>query len=315
MLATKRHFPHRHLLGIESLSAEDIWMILGVAEAMREVNLRAIKKVPTLRGRTIVNMFLEPSTRTRTSFEVAGKRLSADTFNVGGPSSSVVKGESLVDTVKNVQAMHPDVIVLRHGQSGAPHLVAQHIEAAVVNAGDGTHEHPTQALLDALTIKHAKGRIEGLNVTICGDIAHSRVARSNALLLGKLGAHVTVFGPHTMVPRHCAEALKVRVAQSRKQALSEADVVMILRIQRERQKDQLFPSEREYAQQFGLNGHSLADAPPEAIVMHPGPVNRGVELSPEVADGDRQVILDQVENGVALRMAVLYLLAGATAGS
>lgn len=312
MLNGKRRFPHRHLLDIEHLTAEDIWIILGVAEAMREVSTRTIKKVPTLRGKTIVNMFMEPSTRTRTSFEVAGKRLSADTFNVGGPSSSSVKGESLVDTVRNVQAMRPDVVVLRHSRSGAPHLVARHIEASVVNAGDGTHEHPTQALLDAMTIKHVKGHIEGLNVTICGDIAHSRVARSNALCLGKLGAKVTVFGPRTMIPRGCAEALGVgvTVAPNLRAALEGADIVMVLRIQRERQTDQLFPTEREYAQQFGLTPETLQLAPPEAIVMHPGPVNRGVELSPEVADGDRQVILDQVENGVAVRMAVLYLLAG-----
>lgn len=311
MLPGTRHYPHKHLLGIEQLSAEDIWIILGVAEAMREVSLRSIKKVPTLRGKTIVNMFLEPSTRTRTSFEIAGKRLSADTFNVGGSSSSVVKGESLLDTVRNIQAMRPDVVVIRHGQCGAPHMVAKHIEAAVVNAGDGTHEHPTQALLDALTIKHAKGRIEGLNVTICGDIAHSRVARSNALLLKKLGARVKVFGPKTMLPRGCAEALGVEVAPNLSAALDGADVIMVLRIQKERQDEQLFPSEREYAQRFGLNPKSLELAPPEAIVMHPGPVNRGVELSPEVADGDRQVILGQVENGVAVRMAVLYLLASA----
>jgi len=312
MLLEKRRFPHRHLLGIEHLSAEDIWIILGVAEAMREVNQRAIKKVPTLRGKTIINMFLEPSTRTRTSFEIAGKRLSADTYNVGGPTSATVKGETLLDTVMNIQAMRPDAVVLRHRQSGAPDLVARHIEAAVINAGDGTHEHPTQALLDALTIKHAKGRIEGLKVAICGDIAHSRVAKSNALLLGKLGAHVTVFGPRTMIPRGCAEALGVTVAPSLADALADADVVMALRIQKERQETQLFPSEREYAQQFGLTPRSLALAPPDAIVMHPGPINRGVELSPEVADGDRQVILGQVENGVAVRMAVLYLLAGAT---
>jgi len=312
MLTGRRHFPHKHLLGIEQLTAEDIWIILGVAEAMREVSLRSIKKVPTLRGKTVVNMFLEPSTRTRTSFEIAGKRLSADTFNVGGSSSSVVKGESLIDTVRNIQAMRPDVVVIRHGQCGAPHMVAKHIEAAVVNAGDGTHEHPTQALLDALTIKHVKGRIEGLNVSICGDIAHSRVARSNALLLRKLGARVKVFGPRTMIPRDCAAALDVEVAPSLAAALEDADVIMVLRIQKERQVEQLFPSEREYAQRFGLNPRTLELAPPDAIVMHPGPVNRGVELSPEVADGDRQVILGQVENGVAVRMAVLYLLAGAT---
>jgi aspartate carbamoyltransferase catalytic subunit len=313
LLPDSRRFPHRHLLGIAQLSAEDIWIILGVAEAMREVNQRAIKKVPTLRGKTVVNMFLEPSTRTRTSFEIAGKRLSADTFNVGGPASATVKGETLLDTALNIQAMRPDVVVLRHRQSGAPDLISRHIDAAVVNAGDGTHEHPTQALLDALTIKHAKGHIEGLKISICGDIAHSRVARSNALLLGKLGAHVTVFGPRTMIPRDCAEALGVTVAPSLAAALGDADVVMALRIQKERQEAQLFPSEREYAQQFGLSPRTLELAPRDAIVMHPGPINRGVELSPEVADGDRQVILDQVENGVAVRMAVLYLLAGAAA--
>jgi len=277
---------------------------------MREVSLRSIKKVPTLRGKTVVNMFLEPSTRTKTSFDIAGKRLSADVVAVGGPSSAVAKGESLVDTVKNVQAMKPDVLVIRHRQTGAPHLVAQHVDAAVVNAGDGTHEHPTQALLDALTIKHAKGRIEGLSVTIVGDIAHSRVARSNALLLGKLGARVKVFAPGTMIPRACGEALGVEVATSLADALGDADVVMVLRIQKERQGAALIPSTREYAQRFGIGTKTLDLLREDAVIMHPGPVNRGVELAPEVADGDRQVILDQVENGVAIRMAVLYLLAG-----
>ena len=286
-------------------------MILGVAEAMREVSLRTIKKVPTLRGKTIVNMFLEPSTRTRTSFEIAGKRLSADTFNVGGPSSSTVKGETLLDTVRTIEAMRPDVVVLRHGRSGAAHLIARHLDASVVNAGDGTHEHPTQALLDALTIKHALGRIEGLHVTLCGDIAHSRVARSEALCLGKLGAKVTVFGPKTMIPIDCERALGVRVASTLDDALADADVIMALRIQKERQGDVSFATEREYARQFGLDARTLGLARPEAIIMHPGPVNRGVELSPDVADGEREVILDQVENGVAVRMAVLYLLASA----
>ena len=312
-LSTKNHFPHRHLVGIAPLSAEDIWIILGVAEAMREISQRSIKKVPTLRGKTVVNMFLEPSTRTKTSFDIAGKRLSADTVAVGGPSSATAKGESLVDTVKNVQAMKPDVVVIRHKFSGAPHLVAQHIDAAVVNAGDGTHEHPTQALLDALTIKHTKGRIEGLEVSIVGDIAHSRVARSNALLLGKLGARVTVFAPRTMIPRGCAEALGVRVAPTLEDAIVEADVVMALRIQKERQGTSLIPSNREYAQRFGIGRRELDLMRDDAIIMHPGPINRGVELSPEIADGDRQVILDQVENGVAVRMAVLYLLAGKVA--
>ncbi len=302
-------FRHRHLLGIEPLSREDIALILDTAVGMAEIGRRPIKKVPALRGKTVVNFFAEPSTRTKLSFEVAEKRLNADSLGLTASSSSVVKGESLVDTMKNVQAMSPDVVILRHSISGAPHLVSRHIDAAVINAGDGTHEHPTQALLDAYTIREKLGRIEGLRVLICGDIAHSRVARSNMLLLRKLGADVTVFGPMTMIPVGVEEAYDVKVHRGRlDDALGDKDVVMMLRIQKERLSGPLLPSNREYSMHFGLNLARLALTRPDALIMHPGPVNRGVEMDPEVADSDRSVILEQVENGVAVRMAVLYLL-------
>lgn len=302
----------RHLLDIESLATQDILQFLDTAEAFFDVSRRPVRKVPTLRGKTIINLFYEPSTRTRTSFEIAGKRLSADVINISVATSSVTKGESLLDTVKNLEAMHPDVLVIRHHASGAPHFVARHTRAAVVNAGDGIHEHPTQALLDAFTIRRAKGTLRGLTVTIAGDIAHSRVARSNAHLLTRLGATVRLCGPRTMLPVG-VEALGVEVHDSLARAVEGADVIMMLRIQRERLGEVLFPSTREYARYFGLSRKVLALAKPDAIVMHPGPMNRGVEIDPEVADGRQSVILDQVEAGVAVRMAVLYLLAGEAA--
>jgi aspartate carbamoyltransferase catalytic subunit len=303
-------FPHRHLLGIEPLSGDDCLQVLDLAETFLEIFDRPIKKVPTLRGKTVVNLFLEPSTRTRTSFEIAAKRLSADAINVSGSASSVVKGETLIDTAKNLMAMAPDVIVLRHAHSGGPHLIAQHVDAAVINAGDGSHEHPSQALLDCLTIRRHKGRIAGLEVAICGDIAHSRVARSNVLALGKLGAHVRVGGPQTMLPVGI-ESMGARAHPRIEDAITGADVVMMLRIQKERLAGAaLFPNTREYSRYFGLNARMLERAKPDAVVMHPGPVNRGVELDPALADGPRSVILDQVRNGVAVRMALLYLLAG-----
>ncbi len=303
-------FPHRHLLGIEGLSRRDVDLILDTAEALRDISQRRIKKVQTLRGRMVVNAFFEASTRTRVSFEIAEKRLSADSVNIQTAGSAMQKGETLLDTLQNIEAMRPDMVVIRHWCSGAPQFLARHLRSAVINAGDGQHEHPTQALLDALTIRQAKGRLDGLRVAICGDIAHSRVARSNALLLRLCGVEVRVFGPRTMLPRGVAEAFDVNVARTFEEAVEGSDVVMMLRIQKERQGADLFPSEREYARRFGLTPAVLERAAPDAIVMHPGPMNRGVEIDPAVADGDRSVILDQVENGVAVRMAVLYLLSG-----
>jgi aspartate carbamoyltransferase catalytic subunit len=305
-------FPHRHLLGMEPLSVEEITTILDLGERFLEIADRPIKKVPTLRGKTVINLFLEPSTRTRTSFEIAAKRLSADAVNISGSSSSTVKGETLVDTARNLDAMTPDVVVVRHAQAGAAVLLSQRIRAAVVNAGDGAHEHPTQALLDCSTIRAHKGRIEGLTVVIAGDIAHSRVARSNIFALRTLGARVRVAGPRTLIPPGI-ERLGVEVFDRLEPALEAADVVMMLRIQTERRAGSRFPNTREYARYFGLNPRRLALASPDAIVMHPGPMNRGVEIDPAVADGPRSVILDQVARGVAIRMAILYLLGGGEA--
>jgi aspartate carbamoyltransferase catalytic subunit len=299
---------HRHLLGIEDLSPRDIVQYLDTAEVFFDVSRRKVRKVPTLRGKTVINLFYEASTRTRTSFEIAGKRLSGDVINLSVSSSSVSKGETLLDTVKNLEAMHPDVIVVRHASSGAPHFIARHTRAAVVNAGDGTHEHPTQALLDAFTIRRAKGGIAGLVVAIAGDIAHSRVARSNAILLKRLGATVRLCAPRTLLPTG-VETYGCDVHTHLATAVEGADVVMMLRIQHERLTEALIPSTREYARTFGLNASILSRARPDAIVMHPGPMNRGVEIASDVADGPRSVILDQVEAGVAVRMAVLYLLA------
>src|SRR6266498_3084146 len=303
----------KDLLGIADLSPEEINFILDTAETFRDVNQRQIKKVPTLRGKTVINLFFEASTRTRTSFEIAAKRLSADAINISASTSSVLKGETLVDTALNLEAMAPDAIVIRHSSSGAPHQIARIVTAAVINAGDGAHEHPTQALLDALTIRQHKGRIAGLKVAIIGDILHSRVARSNVYLLSKLGAGVSVAGPGTLVPAEFAGLIEqgVRVERRIEDAVVDADVVMILRMQRERQTDAFFPSMREYAVPYGLHLSHLSLAAPDAIVMHPGPRNRGVEIASEIADGGRALILDQVTNGVAVRMAVLYLLAGA----
>jgi aspartate carbamoyltransferase catalytic subunit len=299
----------KDLLGIAGLTAEEILLILDTAEAMKEVGQRAIKKVPTLRGRTVVNLFFEPSTRTRTSFEIAEKRLSADTLNVAIATSSVVKGETLVDTALNLEAMAPSMIVLRHGSSGACHLLARICRAAIINAGDGMHEHPTQALLDAFTIRERKGRIAGLKVAIVGDLLHSRVLRSNLLLLTCLGARVWVCGPATLIPPGL-DRLGVHVTTRVEDAVEDADVVMLLRIQLERMEGGYFPSLREYFTTFGMTEARLSRAKPDVIIMHPGPINRGVEIASEVADGPFSVILDQVANGVAVRMAVLYLLAG-----
>jgi aspartate carbamoyltransferase catalytic subunit len=304
-------FNRKHLLGIRGLSGEEITHLLDTAETFRDVSRREIKKVPALRGRTVINLFFEASTRTRTSFEIAAKRLSADAVNISVSTSSVAKGETLLDTARNLEAMAPDCIVIRHSMAGAPHHLARMCNAPIVNAGDGSHEHPTQALLDALTIREYKGRIEGLKVAILGDILHSRVARSNIYLLTRLGATVKVAGPGTMVPAEFAELVEqgLRVEQRIQDAIEGADVVMILRIQRERQDAAFFPSMREYAVHYGLHPNHLERAAPEAIVMHPGPINRGIEISSEIADGSRSLILDQVTNGIAVRMAVLYLLA------
>jgi aspartate carbamoyltransferase catalytic subunit len=299
----------KDLLGIADLSPEEIVLILDTADAMKEVGQREIKKVPTLRGRTVVNLFFEPSTRTRTSFEIAEKRLSADTLNVAIGTSSVVKGETLVDTAMNIEAMSPSMIVLRHSSSGACHLLSRICRAAIINAGDGMHEHPTQALLDAYTIRERKGRLQGLKVAIVGDLLHSRVLRSNILLLRKLGAEVWVCGPATLIPQGLAQ-LGVQVTTSVDAAAEAADVIMMLRIQLERMEGGYFPSLREYFSTFGMTEARVARARPDVIIMHPGPMNRGVEIASEVADGPFSVILDQVANGVAVRMAVLYLLAG-----
>jgi aspartate carbamoyltransferase catalytic subunit len=305
----------KDLLGIEDLSVAEIQLMLDTAETFRDINQRRIKKVPTLRGKTVINLFFEASTRTRTSFEIAGKRLSADTINISAATSSVVKGETLIDTANNLEAMAPDAIVLRHSASGAPHQIAQHVKAAVINAGDGAHEHPTQALLDALTMRQNKGQLAGLKVAIIGDILHSRVARSDAYLLSKLGAHVFLAGPNTLLPHGFEKQFansegSVQFAASVNDAIADADVVMMLRIQLERQAGGFFPSLKEYSIHYGLNLKRLSLAKPDAIVLHPGPINRGVEIESDVADGTRSVILDQVANGVAVRMAVLYLLAG-----
>lgn len=302
-------FNRKDLLGLEDFSAEEIGYILDTAESFKEISEREIKKVPTLRGKTVVHFFYEPSTRTRTSFEIAAKRLSADTVSLTASTSSLVKGETLADTALNLEAMRPDAIILRHSFSGAPHLLAKLVKSAVINAGDGIHEHPTQALLDMLTMREIKGSLKGLRVAIIGDIAHSRVARSNMIGLKKMGAEVRVAGPPTMLPPYL-EDYGVEISYLPEAALEQADVVMMLRIQLERMKESLFPDPREYARFYGLNSKRMALADPEAIVMHPGPMNRGVEISPEVADGPSSVILDQVTNGVAVRMTLLYLLIG-----
>jgi aspartate carbamoyltransferase catalytic subunit len=304
---------HKHLLGIDGLTADEIALILDTARSFAEVSTRTVKKVPTLRGKTIVNFFMEPSTRTRSSFEIAEKRLSADTLNFSPSQSSVVKGESLLDTARNLEAMAPDMIVIRHKASGAPHFLARHCRSNIVNAGDGWHEHPTQALLDAFTIRDKKGRLKGLRVAIIGDLMHSRVLRSNIFLLKTMGANVVVCAPPTLTPVELPR-LGVDVTFRIDEALEGADVVMMLRIQRERQQGGAFPSTREYYNLFGLTAERVLRARPDVIIMHPGPMNRGVEIDSAVADGPYSVILEQVTNGVAVRMAVLYLLAGGNPG-
>jgi aspartate carbamoyltransferase catalytic subunit len=299
----------KNLLSIGDLVPEEITHILDTAASMKEVSERDIKKVPTLRGKTVINLFFEPSTRTRTSFEIAGKRLSADVVNISAGSSSVVKGETLRDTGENLQAMNPDLIVIRHSCAGAPKILADALPAAIINAGDGAHEHPTQALLDAFTMRERKGGLAGLKVAIIGDIAHSRVARSNMHLLTMMGAQVFVSGPQTMVPRFI-ESLGVTFVPLIADAVREVDVIMMLRIQLERQAQSLFPTIREYARFFGLSRAVLENARPDVLIMHPGPVNRGIEMSADVMDGPKSIILDQVTNGVAVRMALMYLLIG-----
>ncbi|HET7694890.1 MAG TPA: aspartate carbamoyltransferase catalytic subunit [Vicinamibacterales bacterium] len=299
----------RHLLGIADLTPDEITLVLDTAEAMTEIAARPIKKVPTLRGRTVVNLFFEPSTRTRTSFEVAEKRLSADTLSIAVAQSSVTKGETLLDTVRNLEAMAPDMIVMRHASSGAPHLLARLCRSAIINAGDGMHEHPTQALLDAFTIREHKKRLAGLKVAIVGDLLHSRVLRSNVQLLNKMGADVWACAPSTLMPAELPR-FGVTATASIDDAVAGADVVMMLRIQHERMHGHFIPSTREYFTLFGLTADRVRRAKPDVIIMHPGPMNRGVEIDSDVADGPYSVILEQVTNGVAVRMAVLYLLAG-----
>ena len=299
----------RHLLGIAQMEPDEIELVLETALAMKEVATRSVKKVPTLRGRTVVNLFFEASTRTRLSFELAEKRLSADTMGITAAGSSVVKGETLADTARTLEAMAPDMIVIRHASSGAPQMLARVCRASIINAGDGMHEHPTQALLDAFTIRERKGRLAGLRIAIVGDLLHSRVLRSNALLLTRMGARVCACGPPTLVPLGL-DRLGLEVTSSLDAALEGADVVMMLRVQNERMHGLFLPSVREYFTQYGLTPKRLERAMPDAIVMHPGPMNRGVEIDSAVADGRWSVILDQVANGVAVRMAVLYLLAG-----
>ncbi|MBT9560945.1 MAG: aspartate carbamoyltransferase catalytic subunit [Myxococcales bacterium] len=308
-----RAFELRHLLGLEGMAPGTITELLDLATRMKEIGERPLKKVPSLRGKTVCTLFVEASTRTRTSFEVAAKRLSADTMSLTATASSLTKGETLLDTAKNLEAMGPDIIILRHSAAGAPHFLSRHVRAAVVNAGDGRHEHPTQALLDLFTIRERLGRLAGLDVAIVGDIANSRVARSNIFALGAMGARVRVSGPGTMLPPGL-EQLGVTVHRQIETAIEGADVVMMLRIQKERMGSDLFPSDREYFRRFGLTRERLRLARPNALVMHPGPINRGVEITADVADGPESVILDQVKNGVAVRMAVLYVLAQRSAG-
>ncbi len=302
----------KDLLSMQELDAAEITDVLDTAESMREIATREIKKVPTLRGKTVVNLFYESSTRTRTSFEIAGKWLSADVINFSASGSSTEKGESLLDTAKNIEAMSPDVVVVRHKASGTPALLARNLACSVVNAGDGAHEHPTQALLDLLTIRQKKGHLEGLNVTIVGDVAHSRVARSDIHGMRRMGITVTVAGPPTLIPPACQE-LGVKVSYRLEEAIANSDVIMMLRLQQERMEGGLIPSLREYSRVWGLSLAKLQHCRPDVLIMHPGPVNRGVELAPEVADSQYSVILNQVANGVAVRMAVLYLLAGSRA--
>ncbi|KPJ97223.1 MAG: aspartate carbamoyltransferase, partial [Desulfobacterales bacterium SG8_35] len=300
-------FAHKHILGLDHLSVSDIEHILNTAESFKEISARAIKKVPVLRGKTVVTLFFEPSTRTRLSFDIAAKRMSADTFSISASTSSTTKGETLADTARNIEAMMPDILIMRHPSSGASHYLARHIRTSVINAGDGTHEHPSQGLLDLMTVKEHKGRLSGLKVAIIGDITHSRVAHSDIIGFSKMGANVFVGGPATLIPKK-VEELGATVCSTVADAVRDADVVMPLRIQKERQHDPLIPSFREYASFFGINRQILQTARPDALLMHPGPINRGVELAPDVADSAQSVILDQVTNGVAIRMALMYLV-------
>ena len=300
----------KDILGIEEMTADEISLILETAESFLEISTREIKKVPTLRGKSVINLFYEASTRTRTSFEIAGKRLSADTINIAASTSSAVKGETLLDTARTLEAMNPDIIVLRHSVAGTPHMLARMVKQSIINAGDGAHEHPSQALLDMMTIREKKGRIAGLKVAIVGDILHSRVARSNIYGLSRMGARVVVAGPATMMPRGI-ERMGVEAFTTIEDAIAGADVVMMLRIQLERQKQNIFPSLREYSHHYCLSRRHMKLTAPDAIVMHPGPINRGVEISPDIADDPAcSVILDQVNHGVDVRMAMLYLLSG-----
>jgi aspartate carbamoyltransferase catalytic subunit len=301
----------KNILDMASLSVDEISTILDTADSMKEISQRPVKKVPTLRGKTVVLFFYEPSTRTRTSFDIAAKRLSADSLSISASSSSMVKGETLIDTARNLEAMNPDVIVIRHSSAGAPHMLARMITPCIINAGDGMHAHPTQSLLDLMTVRENKGEVKGLRIAIIGDISHSRVARSNCIGFTKMGAEVILSGPQTMIPKGI-ETLGVSVTHNVEDAICDADVIMMLRIQKERQKSFLFPSEREYAKVYGLSNKRLENAKDEVLIMHPGPINRGVEIAPEVADGPYSIILDQVTNGVAVRMALLYLVAGGT---
>jgi aspartate carbamoyltransferase catalytic subunit len=303
-------FKHKHIIALRDLSKEDIELLISTAENMREINSRDIKKVPTLRGKTIINLFYEASTRTRTSFEIAGKRLSADTVNITPSSSSATKGETLADTALNLLAMKPDIIVMRHAVSGSHYYLANKINCSIINAGDGAHEHPSQGLLDMLTMKDHFGRLDGLKVAIVGDITHSRVARSDIQGLTKLGSSVYLAGPPTMLPPGVERLGDVTVCATMNEALQDADVVMMLRIQQERQGKTLMPNAREYSRYFGLNPTNIKLAKPNAMVMHPGPINRGVEMSSSMVDGDQSWILKQVENGVAVRMAMLYHVCG-----
>jgi aspartate carbamoyltransferase catalytic subunit len=302
-------FARKHILDMESLSVEEIKVILDTAERMKEISNRPVKKVPTLRGKTVVLFFYEPSTRTRTSFDIAAKRLSADGLTLSGSTSSIVKGETLIDTARNLEAMNPDAVIIRHSAAGAPHMLAKMTNIPIINAGDGMHAHPTQSLLDLMTVAEKKGKLSGLNIAIIGDISHSRVARSNCIGFKKMGSHVTLAGPPTMIPKGI-ETLGATVTYRVEEAIQEADVIMMLRIQKERQKNFLFPSEREYATVYGLTNNKLKNAKPDVLIMHPGPINRGVEIAPDVADGPHSIILDQVTNGVAVRMAILYLIVG-----
>jgi aspartate carbamoyltransferase catalytic subunit len=306
-------FRHKHIIALRDLSKDDIEQLLNTAESMREINNREIKKVPTLRGKTIINLFYESSTRTRTSFEIAGKRLSADTVNIAPSNSSATKGETLADTALNLLAMKPDIIVMRHAVSGSHYFLAEKVNCSIINAGDGAHEHPSQGLLDMLTIKDKFGRLDGLKVAIVGDITHSRVARSNIQGLTKLGSSIFLAGPPTMIPPGVERLGNVTVCATMKEAIQDADVVMMLRIQQERQGKTLMPNAREYSRYFGLNPQNLQYARPDAMVMHPGPINRGVEMSSYVVDGSQSHILKQVENGVAVRMGMLYHVCGGTA--